>query len=104
MLFRSERILYIFNVSHSDEGLYTCIARTPLDEDTAAARITVLGRNSLFIHPGSTFTIACPVCTARNHTVASESILNVGDISDTYMCLSEIVVRIVLLKDNTAFL
>ncbi|XP_036447182.1 cell adhesion molecule L1-like a isoform X2 [Colossoma macropomum] len=37
-----ERILYIFNVSHSDGGLYTCIARTPLDEVTADARITVL--------------------------------------------------------------
>uniref|UniRef100_A0A3B4EPA3 Neural cell adhesion molecule L1-like protein n=1 Tax=Pygocentrus nattereri TaxID=42514 RepID=A0A3B4EPA3_PYGNA len=37
-----ERILYIFNANHSDGGLYTCIARTPLDEDTAAARVTVL--------------------------------------------------------------
>uniref|UniRef100_A0A3B4EM85 Neural cell adhesion molecule L1-like protein n=1 Tax=Pygocentrus nattereri TaxID=42514 RepID=A0A3B4EM85_PYGNA len=35
-------ILYIFNANHSDGGLYTCIARTPLDEDTAAARVTVL--------------------------------------------------------------
>lgn len=35
-------LLQIFNVSHSDKGLYTCIARTSLDEDTATARVTVL--------------------------------------------------------------
>ncbi|XP_072552280.1 cell adhesion molecule L1-like a isoform X3 [Salminus brasiliensis] len=35
-------LLQIFNVSHNDKGLYTCIARTPLDEDTATARVTVL--------------------------------------------------------------
>lgn len=40
-------IMQIFNVSHSDKGLYTCIARTSLDEDTSAALITVLGRNIL---------------------------------------------------------
>ncbi|KAI4881927.1 hypothetical protein NFI96_021097 [Prochilodus magdalenae] len=35
-------ILLIFNVTHNDKGLYTCIARTTLDEDTATAHITVL--------------------------------------------------------------
>uniref|UniRef100_W5LE38 Neural cell adhesion molecule L1-like protein n=1 Tax=Astyanax mexicanus TaxID=7994 RepID=W5LE38_ASTMX len=35
-------LLQIFNVSHNDKGLYTCIARTSLDEDTATARVTVL--------------------------------------------------------------
>uniref|UniRef100_A0A8B9KU46 protein-tyrosine-phosphatase n=1 Tax=Astyanax mexicanus TaxID=7994 RepID=A0A8B9KU46_ASTMX len=32
---------------HNDKGLYTCIARTSLDEDTATARVTVLGRCSV---------------------------------------------------------
>ncbi|XP_051516489.1 neural cell adhesion molecule L1-like protein isoform X2 [Myxocyprinus asiaticus] len=35
-------ILHIFNVSHSDEGNYTCIARTSLDQNTASAYVTVL--------------------------------------------------------------
>ncbi|XP_060793958.1 cell adhesion molecule L1-like a isoform X2 [Neoarius graeffei] len=35
-------ILQINNVSHSDKGLYTCIARTSLDQDTASAYVTVL--------------------------------------------------------------
>ncbi|XP_066527992.1 cell adhesion molecule L1-like a isoform X2 [Hoplias malabaricus] len=34
--------LKIFNVSQNDKGVYTCIARTSLDEDTASARVTVL--------------------------------------------------------------
>ncbi|KAK1801650.1 hypothetical protein P4O66_022294, partial [Electrophorus voltai] len=37
-----EGILQIINVSHSDKGLYTCIAKTPLDQDSASARLTVL--------------------------------------------------------------
>ncbi|XP_056305942.1 cell adhesion molecule L1-like a isoform X1 [Danio aesculapii] len=40
--FTDEGILQIFNVSHSDQGNYTCIARTSLDQDTASAYITVL--------------------------------------------------------------
>uniref|UniRef100_A0A8B9L0A1 Neural cell adhesion molecule L1-like protein n=1 Tax=Astyanax mexicanus TaxID=7994 RepID=A0A8B9L0A1_ASTMX len=40
-------LLQIFNVSHNDKGLYTCIARTSLDEDTATARVTVL----VFVKP-----------------------------------------------------
>ncbi|XP_076133230.1 cell adhesion molecule L1-like a isoform X1 [Alosa pseudoharengus] len=35
-------ILQISNVSHSDEGLYLCIARTTLDQDRATAYLTVL--------------------------------------------------------------
>ncbi|KAI5628779.1 neural cell adhesion molecule L1-like protein isoform X2, partial [Silurus asotus] len=37
-----EGILHIINVSHTDKGLYTCIVRTSLDQDTATAYITVL--------------------------------------------------------------
>uniref|UniRef100_A0A673J5P9 Neural cell adhesion molecule L1-like protein n=1 Tax=Sinocyclocheilus rhinocerous TaxID=307959 RepID=A0A673J5P9_9TELE len=35
-------ILQIVNVSHSDQGNYTCVVRTSLDQDTASAYITVL--------------------------------------------------------------
>uniref|UniRef100_A0A9J7YAY5 Neural cell adhesion molecule L1-like protein n=1 Tax=Cyprinus carpio carpio TaxID=630221 RepID=A0A9J7YAY5_CYPCA len=35
-------ILQIVNVSHSDQGNYTCVVRTSLDQDTASAFITVL--------------------------------------------------------------
>ncbi|KAL2104146.1 hypothetical protein ACEWY4_001014 [Coilia grayii] len=38
----NDGILQITNVSHSDEGLYSCIARTPLDQDRASAYLTVL--------------------------------------------------------------
>ncbi|XP_051961372.1 neural cell adhesion molecule L1-like protein isoform X2 [Xyrauchen texanus] len=34
--------LQIFNVSHSDEGNYTCIVRTSLDQNMASAYVTVL--------------------------------------------------------------
>uniref|UniRef100_A0A4W4F3D6 Neural cell adhesion molecule L1-like protein n=1 Tax=Electrophorus electricus TaxID=8005 RepID=A0A4W4F3D6_ELEEL len=40
--YNDEGILQIINVSHSDKGLYTCIAKTPLDQDSASARLTVL--------------------------------------------------------------
>uniref|UniRef100_A0AAY4BJQ8 Neural cell adhesion molecule L1 n=1 Tax=Denticeps clupeoides TaxID=299321 RepID=A0AAY4BJQ8_9TELE len=36
-------ILRILNVSHSDEGTYTCIGRTNLDQDQSKAYLTVLG-------------------------------------------------------------
>ncbi|XP_032898721.1 neurofascin isoform X4 [Amblyraja radiata] len=36
--------LTIINVSERDEGIYTCIARTDLDRDSAKARLTVLDR------------------------------------------------------------
>lgn len=37
-------MLQIMNVNLSDQGLYTCIARTDLDEDNATALLTVLGK------------------------------------------------------------
>uniref|UniRef100_A0A8C2JCQ4 Neural cell adhesion molecule L1-like protein n=1 Tax=Cyprinus carpio TaxID=7962 RepID=A0A8C2JCQ4_CYPCA len=40
--FTDDGILQIVNVSHSDEGNYTCVVRTSLDQDTASAYITVL--------------------------------------------------------------
>lgn len=36
-------VLQVMNVNLSDQGMYTCIARTSLDEDTASAFLTVLG-------------------------------------------------------------
>ncbi|XP_063064100.1 neural cell adhesion molecule L1-like protein isoform X2 [Engraulis encrasicolus] len=38
----TDGMLQIANVSHSDEGLYSCVARTPLDQDRASAYLTVL--------------------------------------------------------------
>ncbi|XP_078139666.1 neural cell adhesion molecule L1-like protein [Centroberyx gerrardi] len=35
-------ILQIINVSHGDQGVYTCVARTPVDQDTASALLMVL--------------------------------------------------------------
>lgn len=35
--------LQIRDLNISDQGMYTCIARTSLDEDTATAFLTVLG-------------------------------------------------------------
>ncbi|KAJ8409229.1 hypothetical protein AAFF_G00234270 [Aldrovandia affinis] len=40
--FVEDGILQIINVSHKDQGLYTCRATTPLDEDTASAQLIVL--------------------------------------------------------------
>ncbi|ROL40963.1 Neural cell adhesion molecule L1-like protein [Anabarilius grahami] len=40
--FTDDGILQIVNVSNSDQGNYTCIVRTSLDQDTASAYITVL--------------------------------------------------------------
>lgn len=37
-----EGVLHIINVSHKDQGLYRCVARTPLDQDMASAWLTVL--------------------------------------------------------------
>ncbi|XP_035799869.2 neural cell adhesion molecule L1-like protein isoform X8 [Amphiprion ocellaris] len=34
--------LHIVNVSHRDQGVYTCVAKTPVDHDTASALIMVL--------------------------------------------------------------
>uniref|UniRef100_A0A8C3ANB7 Neural cell adhesion molecule L1 n=1 Tax=Cyclopterus lumpus TaxID=8103 RepID=A0A8C3ANB7_CYCLU len=35
-------VLQILNVSHGDQGVYTCVARTPVDRDAASSRLTVL--------------------------------------------------------------
>ncbi|XP_062248585.1 neural cell adhesion molecule L1-like protein isoform X3 [Platichthys flesus] len=40
--FMDDGMLQIINVNLSDQGIYTCIARTNLDEDNAAAHLTVL--------------------------------------------------------------
>lgn len=37
-------MLQIINVNLIDQGLYTCIARTDIDEDNATALLTVLGK------------------------------------------------------------
>ncbi|XP_032376525.1 neural cell adhesion molecule L1-like protein isoform X12 [Etheostoma spectabile] len=40
--FVDDGMLQIMNVNQSDQGIYTCIARTSLDEDNATAILTVL--------------------------------------------------------------
>ncbi|XP_035015166.1 neural cell adhesion molecule L1-like protein isoform X11 [Hippoglossus stenolepis] len=40
--FMDDGLLQIMNVNLSDQGIYTCIARTSLDEDNATALLTVL--------------------------------------------------------------
>ncbi|KAM9524197.1 neural cell adhesion molecule L1-like protein isoform 14-T16 [Salvelinus alpinus] len=40
--FLEDGILQIVNVSHRDQGMYTCVARTPVDQDTASALLIVL--------------------------------------------------------------
>ncbi|XP_052396090.1 neural cell adhesion molecule L1-like protein isoform X2 [Carassius gibelio] len=40
--FTDDGTLQIVSVSHSDQGKYTCVVRTSLDQDTASAYITVL--------------------------------------------------------------
>lgn len=37
-------MLQIMNVNLSDQGVYTCVARTSLDEDSATALLTILGK------------------------------------------------------------
>lgn len=39
-------IIQIVNVSHRDQGVYTCLARTPMDEDKAAALLLVIGERT----------------------------------------------------------
>ncbi|XP_055364941.1 neural cell adhesion molecule L1-like protein isoform X2 [Betta splendens] len=40
--FAEDGILQIFNVSHADQGVYTCVVRTPVDHDAASALLIVL--------------------------------------------------------------
>lgn len=42
-------VLRILNVDLSDNGLYTCVARTSLDEENATALLTVLGETGLHV-------------------------------------------------------
>lgn len=44
-------VLQIMNVSHGDQGVYTCVARTPVDRDTALAELLVLGEPTSESHP-----------------------------------------------------
>ncbi|XP_033852320.3 neurofascin homolog (chicken) a isoform X21 [Acipenser ruthenus] len=41
---KDEESMTIRNVNENDEGLYTCVVSTELDEDSATARLTVLDR------------------------------------------------------------
>lgn len=36
-------VFHIMNVSHSDQGVYRCVAKTPADQDVASALLMVLG-------------------------------------------------------------
>ncbi|XP_028262343.1 neural cell adhesion molecule L1-like protein isoform X1 [Parambassis ranga] len=40
--FVEDGILHITNVSQRDQGVYTCVAKTPVDQDVASALLTVL--------------------------------------------------------------
>uniref|UniRef100_A0A1A7WPT0 Neural cell adhesion molecule L1-like protein n=1 Tax=Iconisemion striatum TaxID=60296 RepID=A0A1A7WPT0_9TELE len=40
--FVEDSILHIVNVSHGDQGVYRCVARTPVDQDEASALLMVL--------------------------------------------------------------
>ncbi|XP_072238960.1 neural cell adhesion molecule L1-like protein isoform X1 [Leuresthes tenuis] len=40
--FLDDGVLHIINVSHRDQGVYTCVAKTPVDQDTASALLMVL--------------------------------------------------------------
>lgn len=42
-------MLRIMNVDLSDNGLYTCVARTSLDQENATALLTVLGETGLHV-------------------------------------------------------
>lgn len=43
----ADGMLQIMNVNLGDQGAYTCVARTSLDEDNATALLTVLGETGL---------------------------------------------------------
>lgn len=46
-VFVESGVLQIMNVNLGDQGIYTCIARTTVDEDSATALLTVLGKSDL---------------------------------------------------------
>ena len=41
--FVEDGLLQISNVSYEDQGRYTCVARTSIDQDRAEAMLVVLG-------------------------------------------------------------
>lgn len=41
--FVDREMLQIVNVSFSDQGVYVCVARSPVDQDRAMAILIVLG-------------------------------------------------------------
>lgn len=41
-------VLEIINVSFGDQGLYVCVARTPVDQDMAVAQLSVVGELCTF--------------------------------------------------------
>lgn len=72
-------ILQVINVSHGDQGVYTCVARTPVDQDVASALLMVLGelshvvrwpKDSTDMFSGAlrclTVALKCPVDMCRN--------------------------------------
>lgn len=44
--FVEDGVLQIINVSHRDQGVYRCVARTPVDRDMAPALLLVLGERT----------------------------------------------------------
>lgn len=42
-----EGVLQIVNVSHGDQGVFTCVARTPVDRDSASTLLMVLGEPTI---------------------------------------------------------
>lgn len=41
-------VLEIINVIFGDQGLYVCVARTPVDQDMAVAQLSVVGELCAF--------------------------------------------------------
>lgn len=42
--FVDDELLQIINVSFGDQGVYMCVAKSPVDQDFALALLTVLGK------------------------------------------------------------
>ena len=43
---KDEESLTITNINEGDQGTYTCLVKTEIDEDSASARLTVLGTHT----------------------------------------------------------
>lgn len=47
--------LTILHVTESDEGTYTCVMNTTLDQDSASAQLTVVGKDAVrYLLPSGT--------------------------------------------------